>query len=156
MVKDLKRQSCSELHVWTLNSIRSVFIRTERERDSVHLHRRRWWEKGDKDWNQEMLPWWFSGKESTCNAGDCLQCRRLGSTPGSGRSLGEGNGNPLQYSCLELLMDRGAWWATVPRVAKNQTRVKQLSTFTGILRKFVSISLFIFVSFDWHNKSPQA
>ena len=41
------------------------------------------------------LPWWFSGKESTCNAGD------MGSIPGSGRSLGEGNGNPLQYSCLE-------------------------------------------------------
>ena len=50
--------------------------------------------------------------------------------------------------CLENPMDGGAWWATVPRVAKNQTRVKQLSTFTGILRKFVSISLFIFVSFD--------
>ena len=42
-----------------------------------------------------------------------LQCRRLGSTPGSGRSLGEGNGNPLQYSCLENSMDRGAWWAIV-------------------------------------------
>ena len=41
------------------------------------------------------LPWWFSGKESACNAGD------MGSIPGSGRSLGEGNGNPLQYSCLE-------------------------------------------------------
>ena len=37
----------------------------------------------------------------------------LGSIPGSGRSLGEGNGNPLQYSCLENPMDRGAWWATV-------------------------------------------
>ena len=45
-------------------------------------------------------------------------------------------------------MDGGAWWATVPRVAKNQTGLKQFSTFTGILRKFVSISLFIFVSFD--------
>ena len=47
------------------------------------------------------------GKESACNAKD------LGMTPGSGRSPGEGNGNPLQYSCLENLMDRGAWWATV-------------------------------------------
>ena len=45
------------------------------------------------------------GKESACNAGD------LGLIPGSGRSPGEGNGNPLQYPCLENLMDRGAWWA---------------------------------------------
>ena len=44
-----------------------------------------------------------SGKASTCNAGD------LGSIPGLGRSPGEGNGNPLQYSCLENPMDRGAW-----------------------------------------------
>ena len=43
------------------------------------------------------------GKASACNAGD------LGSIPGSGRSPGEGNGNPLQYSCLENFMDRGAW-----------------------------------------------
>ena len=51
------------------------------------------------------------GKESTCNAGD------LGSIPGSGRSS-EGNGNPIQYSCLENSMDRGAWWATIHGVAK--------------------------------------
>ena len=54
------------------------------------------------------------GKESTCNAGD------LGLIPGSGRTPGEGNGNPLQYSCLENPMDRGAWWATVHWVAKSQ------------------------------------
>ena len=47
---------------------------------------------------------------------------------GLGRSPGEGNGNPLQYSCLENPMDRGAWWATVHRVAKSHTRLKQLST----------------------------
>ena len=47
------------------------------------------------------------GKESACNVGD------PGLTHGSGRSLGEGNGNPLQYSCLKNPMDRGAWWATV-------------------------------------------
>ena len=46
-------------------------------------------------------------KESACNVGD------PGSIPGLGRSPEEGNGNPLQYSCLEKLMDRGAWWATV-------------------------------------------
>ena len=55
------------------------------------------------------------GKESACNAGDS------GLIPGSRRSPGEGNGNPLQYSCLENPMDRGAWWATVHWVAKSQT-----------------------------------
>ena len=43
--------------------------------------------------------------------------------PGWGRSPGEGNGSPLQYSCLENIMDRGAWWATVHGVAKSQTRL---------------------------------
>ena len=50
--------------------------------------------------------------------------RDAGSIPGSGRSPGEGKGNPLQYSCLENLMDRGAWWATVHGVTKSQTRLK--------------------------------
>ena len=47
--------------------------------------------------------------------------RDSGLIPGLGRSPGEGNGNPLQYSCLENLMDRGAWWATVHGVAKSWT-----------------------------------
>ena len=47
----------------------------------------------------------------------------MGLIPGSGRSPGGGNGNPLQYSCLENSMDRGAWWATVHGVAKSQTRL---------------------------------
>ena len=55
-------------------------------------------------------------KESACNAGN------LGSIPGSGRSPGEGNGNPLQYSSLENPMDKGAWQATVHGVAKSWTR----------------------------------
>ena len=54
-------------------------------------------------------------KESACNTGD------LGSIPGQGRFCGGGNGNPLQYSGLENSMDRGAWLATVHRVAKSQT-----------------------------------
>ena len=49
------------------------------------------------------LPRWLSDKESACNAGD------TDAIPGSGRALGEGNGNPLQYSCLGDRMDRGAW-----------------------------------------------
>ena len=60
-------------------------------------------------------------KASACNAGD------LGSIPGLGRSPGEGNGNPLQYSCLENPMDREVRWATVYGVAKSRT---QLSDFT--------------------------
>ena len=55
------------------------------------------------------------GKESASIAGD------LGSIPRSGRSPGEGDSNPLQYSCLENSMERGAWWATVHGVAKSQT-----------------------------------
>ena len=47
------------------------------------------------------------GEEPACNAGDI---RDTGSIPGPGRSPGEGNGNPLQFSCLENPMDRGAWW----------------------------------------------
>ena len=65
---------------------------------------------------------WLSGKESACNAGDTGD---VGLIPGSGRSPGEGNGNPLQYSCLENPMDRGIWRATIHRVAKSRT---QLST----------------------------
>ena len=57
------------------------------------------------------------GKNPPANAGD------VGSIPGLGRSSGEGNGNPLQYSRLGNPMDRGAWWATVHRVAKSQTRL---------------------------------
>ena len=56
-----------------------------------------------------------NGKESTCNAGD------PGLIPRPGRSIEEGHGNPLQYSCLEIFMDRGAWRATVHGVAKSWT-----------------------------------
>ena len=61
------------------------------------------------------LPCGSVGKESACNAGD------PGSIPGMGRSPGEGNGNPLQYSCLENPMDRGVWVTTVHGVTKSQT-----------------------------------
>ena len=58
------------------------------------------------------------GKESAYNVGD------LGLIPGSRRSLGEGNGNPLQYSCLENPMDTGAWWATFHEVAQSPTEYR--------------------------------
>ena len=63
---------------------------------------------------------WLSGKESACHAGDI---RDLGSIPGSGRFLGEGNGNPVWYSCLENPMDRGAWQATVHGAARSRTQL---------------------------------
>ena len=63
------------------------------------------------------LPRRRGGKESAANAGDM---RETGSVPGSERSPGEGNGSALQYSCLESLMDRGAWRATVHGVAKSR------------------------------------
>ena len=62
-----------------------------------------------------ILPGGSDSKESVCNAGD------LGSTPGSRRSTGEGNGNLLQYPCLENLMDRDTWWATVHGVTESDT-----------------------------------
>ena len=61
------------------------------------------------------LPCGLDGKGFACNTGDS------GLIVGLGRSPGEGNGNPLQYSCLENSMDRGAWWATVHVVAKSRT-----------------------------------
>ena len=70
------------------------------------------------------LSWWLSDKKQQqqkknppVNAGNA------GLILGWGRSPGEGNGNPLQYSCLGNPMDRGAWWATVHRVAKSHTRL---------------------------------
>ena len=63
------------------------------------------------------LPCSSNSKESACNAGD------QGSIPELGGSSGEGNGNPLQYSCLENPMDRNTWQAAVHGVAKNQTRL---------------------------------
>ena len=59
------------------------------------------------------FPGGSDGKESACSVRD------LSSIPGSGRSPGKGNGNPLQYSCLEKSIDRGAWWAIVYEVAKE-------------------------------------
>ena len=65
------------------------------------------------------------GKASARNVGD------PGLIPGLGRSPGEGNGNPLQYSCLENPRDGGAWWAAIYGVAQSQTRLKQFSSSSG-------------------------
>ena len=70
------------------------------------------------------FPGGSEGKASAFSAGD------LGSIPGWGRSLGEGNDNPLQYSCLENPMDGEAWWATVHGVAKSWTQLSDFTHFT--------------------------
>ena len=78
------------------------------------------------------LPRLLSGKESSCQ---CRSQRRFRFNPGLGRSPGGGNGNPLQYSCLENPMDRGAWWTVVHGVAKSQkqliTHAQQYKDFTN-------------------------
>ena len=75
-------------------------------------------------------------KNPPANAGEA------GSIPGSGRSPGEGNGNPLQSSCLENPMDRGAWQATVHGVTKSQTCLKRLSVHTlPVLGAFLHLYL---------------
>ena len=71
------------------------------------------------------FPGGSDGKASVYNAGD------PGSRPGLGRFPGEGNGNPLQYYCLENPMDRGAWQAAVYGVAKSQTRLSDFIHFKG-------------------------
>ena len=78
-------------------------------------------------------------KASACNAGD------PGSMPGLGRSPGEGNGNPLQYSCLENPMDRGAWQATVHRVAKSQTQLSDFTSLHFIVHWGYYIYVFVFL-----------
>ena len=72
------------------------------------------------------FPGGSDSKASAYNAGD------PGLIPGSGRSPGEGDGNPVQYSCLENLMNRGTWYTTIHGVTKSQT---ELRDFTFILQK---------------------
>ena len=82
------------------------------------------------------FPGGSDGKASAYNAGD------LGSIPGSGRSPGEGNGNPLQYSCLENPMDGGAWWATVHGLAKSRIqRETSLSHASKVMLKILQARL---------------
>ena len=76
-------------------------------------------------------------KNLPVNAGDI---RDVGLILGSGRFPGGGNGNPLQYSCLENPMDRKAWQAIVYRVTKSQTRLKQLSTYTVLYLLFLTLT----------------
>ena len=91
---------------------------------------------------------WPSGNESACNAGD------LGSIPGLGRSPREGNGNPLQYSCLENPMDGGAWRVTVYRVAKSWTWLSDLTSLLLqpiVINRQINLSGFLFLRILWRS-----
>ena len=79
------------------------------------------------------FPGGSAGKESACSVGD------LGSIPRLGRSPGEGNDNPLQYSCLENSMDRGSWRATVHGVAKSWTRLSDFHLTGGDPESYVRL-----------------
>ena len=121
------RTSVSEMR-WGLLSLFLQDIFT-----AVRLHHSKTSRQGKRAGCPSMGPWWCLGqlqsvvwtsqlgltvKNPPANAGDT---RDGGLIPGSGRSPGEENDNPLQYSCLENLMDRGAWWPAVHRVSKSQT-----------------------------------
>ena len=71
---------------------------------------------------------WETGASQVALVVPVCQCRRHRFNPWVGKITGVGNGNPLQYSCLENSVDRGAWWATVHRITKSQTWLKWLST----------------------------
>ena len=83
--------------------------------------------------SQVELPLWLSNKKSACNAGDVGD---LGLIPGLGRSLAEGNSNPLQYSCQENSMERVAWWVIVHEVTKSWTwpRKETMTNLESILK----------------------
>ena len=105
---------------------------------------------GEKDAISKSVtgfPGGSDGKASAYNAGD------PDLIPGSGRSPGKGNGNPLQYSCLENPMEGGAWWATVHGVAKSWTRLSDF-TFTVLLGScFIKLSRVIFIN-SVHTRHP--
>ena len=91
-------------------------------------------------YRSEGFPGGSDDKASARNAGD------LGSIPGLGRSPGGGNGNPLQYSCLENPMDGGAWWATVHGVSKSQSWLSDFTSLIVVTRKVTWVwRFFVFV-----------
>ena len=87
----------------------SVYIQVKYTHTHTHTHTHT---------QRHGLPLWLSGKESTCNT---EVTEDAGWIPASGRSPAGGHGNPLQYSCLENPLDRGAWWAIVHRITKSWT-----------------------------------
>ena len=112
-----------------------ITVSLEQHRSELHGWSYTWVLKNSKYYSTTCsmgFPGGSAGKESTCNAGD------LGSIPGSGRFPGEGNGNPLQYSCLENPMDGGAWWAPVHGVTKSRWTRMSNFTFTCSMVDWIS------------------
>ena len=101
---------------------------------------------GSRSW-KGYFPGRSDGKASACKAGD------LGSIPEPGRSPREGNGNPLQYPCLENSMDGGGWWATVHGIPKSRTR---LSDFTGSWRPSGQCHIGRISSHSSHHRLPSS
>ena len=99
------------------HSFKDMIFQTTHRSSKQMTHTILFYNSRSKSTNPEELrfPWWLSGKESSCNAGDA------GSIPGLGRSPGGENDNPLQYSCLENPMDRGVWGTTIHKVTKRWT-----------------------------------
>ena len=93
--------------------------------ESGHVAHSQIWKQQIPVLYPSIFPGGTVGKEPTCR---CRRCKRLGSTPGLGRSPGGGHGNPLQYSCLKNPMDKGAWRATVHGVRKSRTRLSMSCT----------------------------
>ena len=117
--------TCSKIFHWRRVAYNIVLVSAvQQSKSALHIHK--------------AFPGGSDGKESACKAED------LGSIPGSGRSPGKGNGNPVQCSCLENSVDRGSWWgwATVHRVTRSWIRLSdwQIGTYIHPL----------FLGFPWH------
>ena len=95
-------------------------------------------------WEINGLPWWLRWLSI------CLQCRRprFNTIPGLGRPPGEGNGNPLQYSCLQNPMDGGAWEATIHGVAKSRTQLSDFTFFSFFLYPSSKVLYVCFVGME--------
>ena len=91
-------------------------------------------ELSGKAWPYQGFPGDAAGKESTCQY---RRRRDTGLIPGSGRSPGGGNGNPLQYPCLENPRGRGVWWAIVHGVATESDTTKHLNTYYGLTNTLI-------------------
>ena len=121
----------------SLGGLWKLVMDREVRRDVVHGVAKSWTRLSDFTFFH--FPSGSEVKETHHNAGGTGD---VGSIPGLGRSPGGGHGNPLQYSCLENPIDRGAWWATVHGVAKSQMQLKQFSTHVAQLKPgFIILNL---------------